>query len=184
MWARLWIKLLIKSMVIWNLNKKTHKIHIKKKKSSTCDHCQWVICPIMLSLDWGSLFKMFYLWPLGGTAVNGRWGTTSFLSHTSCTQHPPGSARFQCHILHSATCFVQCTVTHTHTISHNCHEAQWTNLIGPSFQERQEVCVCGVILLSELPVTIFNLHNLPQSHGSGRTLTDFTVTKIKTRLLS
>lgn len=145
----------------------------------TCDHCQWVTCPIMQSLAWGC--QLYFAWPLGSTAVHETWGTTGLLTHTSSTHQPAGSAWIQFYFLNKR--FVQ-SDTSSHCQPEPSHEAQWTNLIGPSLWKRQCTYACvfrEVILLYELPHTIFNLQTLPDSYNSASSMETFGLTERKTR---
>lgn len=95
---------------------------------------------------------LFFVCPLDGTAVNGRWGRTRFLYITS--------AWLSLHSVSFPTqrfCSEQCKLS-TATIP-NYLEAQWTNLIGPSSGTARK-CLFEISVLSELPV-----NNLKSSSG-------------------
>lgn len=123
-----------------------------------------VICPIMLKprLGLSILFCMTTRWHCSEREMrNNKLLITHFL-HTTSGWLCLNSVPFPKQTCHNRP---------------NCHEAQWTNLIG--LEETGSlcvyICVCVILL-----VTIFILQILPHSYNSGSSMETFWLTVRKT----
>lgn len=162
------------------------------------------------SLCWASSWEVscyIFVSPLGGTAMNRRWGTASFFPHmNTLLVHNIRLARLTslniiiCFVQSSATVQSDLTLSSTTVLTVMRHNGQilyeWSFPLG----ETGSVCMCvcvwarrggrggglysSCILLSELPVTSFNLHNFPHLFSRWMETCWLTVTKKTHTLLS